>query len=194
MPEMSRERLEQIRRRCEAATEGPWGWDGHDLERSGEFYSEVLTHEVDCGAFCLGGRVRQTAFPHDRDFIAAARTDVPDLLAHIEAQDAEIARLREALARMIFEAIDEAGSALEFLHGRDDLKDEIAALLRTEGERVEGCPACGGRMAQARPRYPRGEPRTVCPTCLADRIDNARSTLDPRTYEAGHAPTGAKEG
>jgi len=35
--------------------------------------------------------------PKDRAFIAAARQLVPDLIAHARAQEAEIARLREAL-------------------------------------------------------------------------------------------------
>lgn len=36
---------------------------------------------------------------------------------------------------------------------------------------LKGCWKCGGSLVEIRPKYPGGERRMVCPTCLADRID-----------------------
>ena len=35
-----------------------------------------------------------------------------------------------------------------------------------------GCGICGGKMIKIRPSYPKGEARVVCPTCLADKMEN----------------------
>lgn len=38
----------------------------------------------------------------------------------------------------------------------------------------QSCGVCGGAMVSVRGRHPRDERRVVCPTCLADRMDNIR--------------------
>lgn len=35
-----------------------------------------------------------------------------------------------------------------------------------------GCPVCGGKLVEIRGRYPKDSKREVCPTCLADAIDD----------------------
>jgi hypothetical protein len=93
---MTREELEAIRKRCEAATPGPWSED------DGNIFSEELSaqrHEAivrrlagskephpDGGlgqpmGFIASTTQEQPNFDADADFIAHARTDVPKLLA-----------------------------------------------------------------------------------------------------------------
>lgn len=36
---------------------------------------------------------------------------------------------------------------------------------------LDGCGVCGGILVEIRGRYPNQPRRTVCPTCLADRIE-----------------------
>jgi hypothetical protein len=50
------------------------------------------------------------------------------------------------------------------------------------------CGICGGAMVEIRGRYPKQENRKVCPTCLAERMDQIREVSSPdygRCYEAG---------
>jgi ssDNA-binding Zn-finger/Zn-ribbon topoisomerase 1 len=35
-----------------------------------------------------------------------------------------------------------------------------------------GCPVCGGTLVSIRGRHPKGPKREVCPTCLADTLDD----------------------
>jgi len=41
-----------------------------------------------------------------------------------------------------------------------------------------GCLACACEMVFIRPRYPNGPQRHVCPTCMADRMENIREITD----------------
>ena len=53
------------------------------------------------------------------------------------------------------------------------------------------CNACGGKMVEIRGRYPKQEKRLVCPTCLAERMDNIREIADSNygvAYIAGPLP------
>lgn len=50
-----------------------------------------------------------------------------------------------------------------------------------------GCGICGCFLVTIRPRFPGGESREVCPTCLQARIEMALATLSPATYEAKEA-------
>ncbi len=71
------ERLAQIRQRCEAATPGPWvEEDGFILTAAGQ---RMVADFV--------------PFSANSEFMAAARDDVPYLLAEIERLRAEVARL-----------------------------------------------------------------------------------------------------
>lgn len=51
-------------------------------------------------------------------------------------------------------------------------------------EKPMSCNICGGVMVEIRGRYPenhlrRDRTRIVCPTCLADRMDNIREIASP---------------
>ena len=69
---MTPERLAEIEARAEAATEGPW-----------EAWDRGIGFEVHVNAECLNSEFRETFRQADAEFIAAARTDVPDLLAEV---------------------------------------------------------------------------------------------------------------
>lgn len=86
-PAMEPGRLEEIRAREKAATEGPWEWNADE----GCFESVAATtyvHEH-------GGYERDFAqSTEDMDFIAHAREDIPALLAEVERLRAENAALK----------------------------------------------------------------------------------------------------
>lgn len=73
--------LDAIRARCDAATPGPWMvfegaypyGEGYVIESPADLVAGNFDHEE-------GGIIRK----EDAEFIAAARTDVPELLAEIE--------------------------------------------------------------------------------------------------------------
>jgi len=80
------ERLNDIRSRCEAATEGPWKSyiEGRD-HVAGDTFILTRIGSSDEGEFYLSG-----ASDADHDFIAKARQDIPALLQ-------EVRRLRSML-------------------------------------------------------------------------------------------------
>lgn len=68
--------------------------------------------------------------------------------------------------------------------------DEYAGLVEDKPKRV-GCGVCGGTMVQIRGRYPEQECRNVCPTCLAERMDQIREVSHPDygvAYSAAEIP------
>ena len=81
---MTPERLAEIEARAEAATEGPW-----------EAWDRGIGFEVHVNAECLNSEFRETFRQADAEFIAAARTDVPDLLAEVRRLQAAVERVRE---------------------------------------------------------------------------------------------------
>lgn len=60
---------------------------------------------------------------------------------------------------------------------------------KLEREREVGCNQCCGAMVYIRPRHPGMDERLVCPTCLADRMDNIRDISSPeygQAYQVAH--------
>lgn len=90
------DQLNEIRERCEKATEGPWNVTGES-------------------ALTAPGYKEFAPSDEDLDFIANSRTDIPALLAHIAEQDSRIERLEEVAKETMrrFDNGDEA-EALEF--------------------------------------------------------------------------------
>lgn len=90
--------LDEIRQRAAAATRGPWTWSGWALEgRAGErgvyeYDTEVIEFTHMEGTCCSPCEVGLEGSDADREFIAAARTDIEWLIAEVE-------RLRENAAR-----------------------------------------------------------------------------------------------
>lgn len=91
MTRLTKEELEAIRKRVDAATPGPWFW----LD-DGRLYSD--------GANKVIGEVIEgkdetwfDIFDTNAEFIAHAREDVPKLLSLVECQKAELERLNDLL-------------------------------------------------------------------------------------------------
>ena len=84
--------LEAIKRRCEAATDGPWNSEGSPYVFAkvpdGRPNGEGIVH---CECYVRRGVTDDKA---NAEFIAAARTDVPELVAEVERLQ-EIERLWE---------------------------------------------------------------------------------------------------
>lgn len=126
MSGVTSERLAEIRVRVEESSEGPWealpegGWAviGSGSDSVIHAYSE---HAVcSCGEACDGSPEVAMSI-EDIEFVAHARTDVPDLLAHVDHLTAENARLREGI-----EELAKTGEA----DGRGNSRD-LARHLRT---------------------------------------------------------------
>lgn len=86
-------RLDAIKARAAAATEGPWSWSGRVAPvlsgyagTSYRYSKEVIEaeHHGECG--CRSDcQLEVTVDPLDAEFIASARSDVPRLVAALEA-------------------------------------------------------------------------------------------------------------
>lgn len=87
MSALTPEALAAMQARAQAATAGPW-WQGPHYRCDVESPRGRI---VGCPLYTQQAE-------KDAAFIVACRTDVPALLAHVEAQQAEIERLRAALA------------------------------------------------------------------------------------------------
>lgn len=94
---MTPEQLDAIEQRAQAATDGPWHSLGNTIG------AEVKTctcaghipghgHEQFCG---LEGPLITGAEPTDAEFIAHARTDVPELVAEVRRLQGQVEAVRE---------------------------------------------------------------------------------------------------
>lgn len=82
------DRLDEIEARAEAATLGPWEAGVTEVSQHWsrpEPWATVVSNEVACMAYCYGGYGRGIERETDAEFIAAARTDVPQLVAALRA-------------------------------------------------------------------------------------------------------------
>ncbi|MES9587783.1 hypothetical protein ABWK57_02615 [Streptomyces sp. NPDC094045] len=95
---MTPERLAEILARADAALPGPWCTDAWEIYQGTEY---------EAGAEWIGETARGVAGAADLEqdrataaFVAAARTDVPDLVAAVELLAAEVAGLRAQVAEL----------------------------------------------------------------------------------------------
>lgn len=86
---MNEEELNEIEARVKAASDGPWTWNGncmegpYTLKQSGiVIQQDVLSVRLEVSGY-EGYDVELDIEDADRDFIAAARQDVPKLLAEV---------------------------------------------------------------------------------------------------------------
>ncbi|WP_271437697.1 hypothetical protein [Micrococcus luteus] len=96
-----RETLARIRKQADAATEGPWApWRDQDgaLHMNGLLMVGNAAAVIPEGESWVEGvdvnPIAHTYTPEDREFIAAARTDVPWLLEQIEHRDKALEAVR----------------------------------------------------------------------------------------------------
>jgi hypothetical protein len=155
---MDKQRLDAIRARCEAATPGEWvvihkGNALSVIAKSGAFTLNICHYSHKDGA--------------DAEFIAHARTDVPDLLAEIERLTAELAAMTaerdEAqleLTRMT-EAYDVNARALDALN-----RDYVALRKRAEAAERDMAFACGSQPSAS-------SDCSICDICAHKRDDGS---------------------
>lgn len=103
---------ERARRLLDAATPGPWEWDGRDLCNR---YDTVIEPTVECSHYCYGGTPRLGLNDADAALIAAA----PDLAHTVIHLAAEVERLRQWKAEateviesweLVYEALGDVGN------------------------------------------------------------------------------------
>jgi hypothetical protein len=89
-------RVEEIRARCEAATEGPWGYRGPTRDVLAEYDGGAVRERRGMrpagDTFPLIGKIMS---PPDGEFVAHAREDVPFLLSELARLSGEVRRLEE---------------------------------------------------------------------------------------------------
>lgn len=137
--------LDAIRARAEAATAGPW---------------EATTSEVtmnDSSGWRIGDRSKPMVLfarmrSSDAEFIAAARSDIPTLLAEVERQ------------RILIAALDHAGSVLcaEVERLTPEMYDEITDHPRDPAD----CPVCRDALGLPEPVDVAGEAGQRLPSDL----------------------------
>jgi hypothetical protein len=94
--------LDEIERRANAATPGPWYV--HESDRPGDYWTVSADPDwpFDCEVFddgSAGGEYGPSCSIADRDFLVAARTDVPALIARVRELEAECERLKTFAAQ-----------------------------------------------------------------------------------------------
>lgn len=94
---LSAAEIEQIRERAENATPGPW----HAHVLAGESYARIYATDPDDDVVAhvhesIGGFMRMTLSEINAPFVAAARTDIPRLLATAARDLAAAARVVRA--------------------------------------------------------------------------------------------------
>ena len=118
--------LDTIEQRANAATEGPWEYDGGG-EITQHFslpepWAMVVSTDVACMAYCYGGSAAGVERDEDAEFIAHARDDVPALLAEVRRLRAMEQRVREYarhLARPFADGVEGEQIASELLAALD---------------------------------------------------------------------------
>ncbi|WP_253724031.1 hypothetical protein [Bacillus velezensis] len=118
---LTKDQLEEIRQRTEAATEGPW--------RIGKQSPNGLNNIGTIGGLLTA----QTTNEDDAKYIANARQDIPALLDHIAEVEQElreatliIDRVENLLSKMRYGTEYEVyGEVYRFLYGKDDEDDNV---------------------------------------------------------------------
>lgn len=71
--------LQEIDRLDQEATKGPWESLGPNVESADYTQDDVVSTDVDCSTYCYGGIGRGIQNSKDAEFIALARTALPQL-------------------------------------------------------------------------------------------------------------------
>ncbi|MCA1184788.1 hypothetical protein, partial [Bacillus licheniformis] len=109
---LTKDELEAIRQRAEAATGRYWGADDHEWPGNENLRYWVNTH---------WDGVAAAVTKEDAEFIANARQDIPALLDHIAELTSEIARMCPIADRPVIESL---------LAEKDHMAEEISDLRR----------------------------------------------------------------
>ena len=83
-PRNSLKKLDEIEARHLAATQGPWEFDGTDIDATEPgFWDSVMASEVRCGSYCYGGSISTTISPENQELIENAQLDIDTLLGFV---------------------------------------------------------------------------------------------------------------
>lgn len=137
---LSDERIAEIRERCDKATPGPWSVD----EESGDVWVPSIWRSVAIIEDLDLPLVNPAA---DRAFIAAARQDVPDLLAEVERL-CGIVQWRDALADVADDLRGELGKSHEGLKNCDADVTRLRARIAELEDVYNRAQAMADRMAE----------------------------------------------
>ena len=139
---MTKERRELLRELCKKATPGPWlhTWKDCFMCMSSDF---IDRKGDDIGIALVTADINQTnamlyATDIDMDFIAAARTALPELLDEVEAVEAQ---LREVVAQAKQQLRDEQEASGVDLGKMDRRQDRMVAEMRVLQQRAEAAEA-----------------------------------------------------
>ena len=139
---MTKERRELLRELCKKATPGPWlhTWKDCFMCMSSDF---IDRKGDDIGIALVTADINQTnamlyATDIDMDFIAAARTALPELLDEVEAVEAQ---LREVVAQAKQQLRDEQEASGVDLGKMDRRQDRMVAEMRVLQQRAEAAKA-----------------------------------------------------
>jgi len=111
--------LKEVKDRCAAATEGPWGYE----DRVG--YGDIIDEE--------GVGIANEVLDNDARFIAHARQDVEVLLKMVTAMQPHIKHLNKtAFEKWI--NIDGENSRTELFYPFKQLEEKLKSLIPKEGE------------------------------------------------------------
>jgi hypothetical protein len=164
--------LEAIRRRCEAATPGPWSVE------------EDWTAEVRSPS----GLIAKVIYPRhllDAEFIAAAREDVPALLAEVERLTAAVAE-RQGMVEHWVKSLNQALEQRDRLTGElqqardwEDVGDEwTAAIDAAHPTRSGSHETWGVAMQMVGHRHSKGQLVALVNWLMNSPTEGARTLVD----------------
>jgi hypothetical protein len=123
---LTADELREIAEREQKATVGPWKFMNWSIATLVGSESEVCNFGIHNDTHCISG---DEPMGDDKEFIAASRTDIPRLLAHIKALEEEYQREINRLNCKVKEA---EGAYINCLEGASksfhEQSDKIAAL------------------------------------------------------------------
>ncbi|MFD6531545.1 hypothetical protein [Streptomyces sp. NPDC060184] len=127
---MDDQRLDEILDRANAATPGPWCTDSWEIYQGAEYEPGI---SVWIGETCSAGEMDQDRA--DAEFVAAARSDVPALVAEVQALRAKVDKLEAAQAGAASAALVDFAERLtakaRSLGGAYLPVDQVCTALRT---------------------------------------------------------------
>jgi len=137
------EKWNEIRKRADAATPGPWKKDivDHALETAKTLGVIIVIHS-------------ESQWDRDMDFIAHARQDVPDLLAALDAAEQDREKFIDAGVNEHYRWLEAKRRVTETEAQLAECKDKLLAVVATDEWHMVGgnygdeeCPFCNANRA-----------------------------------------------
>ena len=137
------EHLAEIEARATAATEGPWCTDAWEIYQGTQYVPGI--------SMWIGETCRGTSTPEqdqaDAAFVAAARTDVPALIAEVARLKGQRKYLLTELAKRDAESGRGNEALREFFGEQPAEETHVVADDSDDPEHVDDCPGCAAAAA-----------------------------------------------